>query len=284
MQKLLKKKYALALVIIGLFIGFIYFVFLDAYDMKKFRTMQDKISSSEVVDLTGLRGIRASGGYLPRFPTLAKALNHFKGDKIIVNAEFEITKYVKGLPITLLGYENKELALKYYIRRLVFTGTTEVRPDLIHSELIEAKKYGFIYKNLVIGSRFKTHDENVDELITLFDNFAQKAWIHFHCTHGKGRTSMLLVMLDIMINAPKVALKDIIKRQHLLGSVDLSDTVTWLKGGYTTKQLETRKRFIEEFYEFVRQRKAGGNPRWSDWQRQQKQADIIPQASAILPQ
>ena len=246
--------------------------------------MQDKIDPTVTVDLTGLRDIQASGGYLPRFPALARKLSHVKGDKIVVNAESELTEYVKGLPITLLGYGKKELAWKYYIRRLVFTGTTKVRPDLISSGTVEAKKYGFTYKNLAIGSRFTTPEKNIDEIVAFFDNFAQKAWIHFHCAHGLGRTSMLLTMLDIMINAPKVALKDIIKRQHLLGSVDLADTVLWLKGGYTTEQLENRKKFIEDFYTFVCQRKAGGSQRWSDWHRLQAQTNIIPTASATLLQ
>jgi hypothetical protein len=265
MLKIRKKKIILAISIIGLFISFICFVFLDAYDMKEFRSMQDEIPSTQEVDLTGLREIRASGGYLPRFPTLAKKLSHVKEDKIIINAESELTEYVKGLPITLLGYRKSTPDWKYYVRRLVFTGTIKERPDLITSGDQEAKKYGFIYKNLVIGSKFSVPDKNIDDIVTFFDNFAQNSWIHFHCTHGKGRTSMLLAMLDIMKNAPKVALKDIIRRQRLLGSVDLADTVRWLTGGYTKEMLENRKKFIEDFYTFVCQRKAGGIQRWSEW-------------------
>jgi len=264
-----KTVYSLSfLAVIGIFFGFICFVFVDIYDLKIYRTMQDKIKSQEYVDLTGLREIQASGGYLPRLPTLARKLSHIKGHKFIVNAESNLTPYVKGLPITLLGYNKEILPLKYYVRRLVLTGTADVRPDLIASGYEEAKKYGFIYKNLVIGSRFMVPDEAIDAIVTFVDDLPQDAWVHFHCLHGKGRTSMLLVMYDIMKNAPQVALRDIIKRQHLLGSVDLADTSVWVKGGYTKEQLENRKKFIENFYEFICQRKAGGISRWSDWHSQ----------------
>ncbi len=270
MLKIQKKKTILTIIgVIGLFISFIGFVFLDAFDMKIFRTMQDEIHSNEKVDLTGLREIRASGGYLPRFPTLVRKLQHIKEKKIIVNAESELTEYIKGLPITLLGYKKSKPELKHYVRRLVFTSTIKECPELISSGNQEASQYGFIHKNLVIGSRSPVPPQNIDNIVTFFDDYAPNYWIHFHCTHGKGRTSMLLVMLDIMKNAPKVALKDIIKRQHFLGSVDLADTVRWLKGGYTIEMLENRKKFIEDFYTFVCQRKAGGIARWSDWKRQQ---------------
>ena len=80
---------------------------------------------------------------------------------------------------------------------------------------------------------------------------------------------MLLAMLDVMRNAPTVSLNDIVKRQHLLGSVDLLNTTVWKKGAtYTKRQLENRKKFIEKFYVFICQRKAGGIQLWSEWNRQ----------------
>ena len=79
---------------------------------------------------------------------------------------------------------------------------------------------------------------------------------------------MMLVMWDIMKNAPQVSLKDIIKRQYLLGSVDLFDTSAWTKSTYSTKKLEERKTFIEKFYTFISQKKAGGLQSWTAWTHQ----------------
>ena len=239
-----KKKYVLAIGILSLLIGLICLVFIEAHQMQDIRTMQDEIHSTEKVDLTGLRDIRASGGNLPRFPTLAKRFSHLKENIIIVNAESKLTGYIKGLPVTLFGYKNPSPELRHYIRRLVFTGTFRESPDAVSSGAQEAKKHGFTYKNLVIGSRYSAPDQNIDNIVTFFDKYAQNSWIHFHCSHGKGRTSMLLAMLDIMKNAPHVKLKDIFRRQYLLKSIDLTDMTRWLKGGYTSEMLENRKKFI----------------------------------------
>jgi len=256
---------------IGFCISLVLFVIWNVYFTDSFRTMQDPIPSSEKVDLRGLREIQASGGDLPRFPSLQRRLQYIKVEKMIVNAEFEKVEYAKGIPTSLLGYRGKTPGFKHYIRRFILTGTTNIRPDLISAEAKEAEKYGFQHKDVIIGSRFTTSNKNIEEIVTFFDTLPKNIWLHFHCAHGLGRTSMLLIMLDIMKNAPEVALQDIVKRQHLLGSVDVFDTTIWDGGGYTKEQLENRKKFIEKFYEFVVQRKAGGTQRWSDWNQRKKE-------------
>ncbi len=149
------------------------------------------------------------------------------------------------------------------------TGTIEKCPERVISEQAEAQKHGFEYNNIRIASKSYPSDENVAELLSIFDSLPADAWLHFHCHHGTGRTSVMLVMFDIIKNAPKVALQDIIKRQHLLGSTDLFNTEKWKYGTYTKEQLENRKKFIEQFYAFIVQRKVGGIQQWSDWKAQQ---------------
>jgi hypothetical protein len=253
---------------LGLCITFLLFLVLSTYWMENFRTTQDLSKAPEGVDATGLYDLQASGGSLPRFPTLAWRLSHVKADKIIVNAESQPVDFVSGLPSTLFAYKNKKFVWKHYLRRFLFTGTFKERSDLIVSEEALAKKYGFRYKTVIIGSRFVAEDQHIEDIVTFFDTLPKDAWVHFHCAHGLGRTSMLLVMLDIMKNAPEVALKDIVKRQYLLGSVDLFDTVVWANGVYTKKMLEDRKTFVEDFYAFIIQRKAGGTQLWSAWKSQ----------------
>jgi hypothetical protein len=155
------------------------------------------------------------------------------------------------------------------------TGTIEKCPERVISEQAEAQKHGFEYKNIRIASKSYPSDENVAELLSIFDSLSTDAWLHFHCHHGTGRTSVMLVMFDILKNAPKVALQDIIKRQHLLGSTDLFNTEKWKYGTYTKEQLENRKKFIEQFYDFIVQRKVGGIQQWSDWKAQQKSSGIL---------
>jgi len=77
----------------------------------------------------------------------------------------------------------------------------------------------------------------------------------------------MLVMYDIFKNASQVPLNDIVKRQHLLGSEDLLNTVVWRKGSYTKEQLLDRAAFITAFYTFICQRKVGGIQLWSEWRK-----------------
>ncbi|MBL8676346.1 MAG: hypothetical protein JNJ47_02820 [Alphaproteobacteria bacterium] len=145
----------------------------------------------------------------------------------------------------------------------------DIHPELVISEEEEAKKHNFGYKKVNIGSTFISSDEDIDKILTFYDNIPRNSWLHFHCSHGKGRTSLMLVMLDTMENAPQVSLNDIVKRQHLLGSEDLFSTEVWENGTYTKEQLENRKEFVEKFYQFICQRKTGGLQKWSDWHQTQ---------------
>jgi len=270
MKKFLRPKNLFLLAGFSALIGFMLFLFFEAFVSGNFRTTQDKIWSTQQVNMTGLRELKASGGTSVRFYDLKRKLSHIKDDIIIVDGISEFHGYVHGIPTTFFAYQNPHPHWKYYIRRLVFTGTTGVRPELVAPESEVAKQNGFSYAHLKVGSKFMSSDETIDAIMQLFDSLPQNTWAHFHCHYGKGRTSIMLAMYDIFKNAPNVSLSDIIKRQHLLGSEDLLNTVLWKKGSYTKEQLEERKAFITKFYDFICQRKAGGVQIWSDWRRQQK--------------
>lgn len=247
------------------------YLFIDAFYGSHFRSMQDKVSFSQDVNVTGLQDLRASGGTSVRFLDLKRRLSHIKGPIIIVDGMAEFHGYIYGIPTTFFGYQREGSPnFKQLLRRLIVTGTTSVRPELVTSESVEAKKQGFDYRKVNVGSKFIETDENIDDIVDFYDHLPEGAWLHFHCAHGKGRTSILLVMLDIMKNAPTVPLKDIVNRQYLLGSEDLFDTTVWKNGTYTQKDLEARKNFIEMFYQFICQRKSRGIPLWSDWHKQVK--------------
>ncbi len=270
MRKLLRIRNILILGGAGLCVGLLLFLFLEAFFSSNFRTTQDTIWSTQQVDLTGLRELKASGGTSVRFPDLKRRLSQVKENKIIVDGISEFHGYVKGIPTTFFAYQNPHPHWKYFIRRFVFTGTPNICPELVTSEAQEARKHGFSYIHVKVGSKFLSSAETIDAIVNLFDNLPQNTWVHFHCHYGKGRTSIMLVMFDIMRNAPRVALNDIVKRQHLLGSEDLLNTVAYRKGSYTQEQLNQRKDFITEFYAFICQRKMGGIQQWSEWQHQQK--------------
>ena len=248
---------------VALTIGFCIFLFADAFFNRNFRTTQDKISTTEQVDLRRLAELKASGGGAVHFDDLKRRLDH---DKIlIVDGTHEFHGYLYGIPTTFFAYHTDHYTWKYAVRRFLFTGTTEVRPERVVPEGEEAQARGFLYVHFNVGSKFIPSDPIVDEMVSVLGSIPGDTWVHFHCHHGKGRTSMMMTMYDILKNAPHVSLADIIKRQHLLGSENLLDTTLWARGSYTQEQLNQRRDFITQFYDFVCQKKAGGVQEWSEW-------------------
>jgi len=267
MKKIFRLKNILLFGGIGLSIGLFLFLFADAVLNRNFRTTQDRISLTEHVDVRGLKEIKASGGGAVHFFDLKRRLSHVKENKLIVDGTHEFHGYLKGIPTTFFAYHAQHHTWKYGLRRLLFTGTTEVCPEYVVPEGEAAKENGFSYVNFHIGSRFIPSNKTVDEILQFLENLPNNTWVHFHCHHGKGRTSMMLVMFDIIKNAPTVSLDDIVKRQHLLGSENLLDTTVWARGSYTKEQLVRRRDFISQFYAFICQRKAGGIQLWSEWKK-----------------
>lgn len=271
MKKFFRLRNIITLASISVFIGFAVFLCADVFLNRNFRTTQDRISSTEQVDLRGLRELKASGGAAVHFPDLQRRLSHFKGPKLILDGMTEFHGYIYGIPTTFFAYQaTKHYHWKYTLRRLLFTGTEGIRKDWVVPEGEEAIKNGFFYVNLQPGSRFIPSHAKIDEIVEIFETLPDNAWIHFHCHHGKGRTSLMLVMFDMMKNAPTVSLNDIVKRHHLLGSENLLDTTVWARGSYTKEQLEQRRDFVTQFYDFICQRKAGGLQLWSEWKGQRR--------------
>lgn len=250
-------------------IGLGFFLFYEAYFNSNFRTTNDEIGFAQGLDLRGLQELKASGGTSVHFSDLKRKLSHTNDPIFIIDGINEFHGYIHGIPSTFFAYQKPNPHWKYYIRRWIYTGSIDVHPELVVPEAIEAQKYGFSYAHLKVGSKFISSDETIDHLVKVLENLPANAWVHFHCHYGKGRTSMMLVMYDIMKNAPLVSLKDIVKRQHLLGSENLFNTDVWKGGSYAKKQLEDRKMFITQFYDFICQRKAGGIQDWSTWRQNQ---------------
>lgn len=253
----------------------IYLLSTDSYTQARFRTMQDTIASSENVDLTGLRELQVSGGPVPNFALLKDQLSHVNKKIIIVDTIRHFHGYIKTAlltetPTTLLAYDRGKPDLRHKTRRMILTGSVKRKEDQVVTEREVAEKYGFEYAHVIIDSRVKTPDEYVDRYVEFIDSLPDDVWLHFHCRLGKGRTSMALIMYDIMKNAPQVSVEDIVRRQYLLGSENLLNVEHKKGGTYDSCALIRRKKFIEDFYDFICQRKAGGIQKWSVWRASKK--------------
>jgi hypothetical protein len=264
-NKLLKITLIFFGIILVLFASLGIYMYANRPSFEKFRTTQDQLQNGEGLDLRGLETLHASGSAPPLFEELQQKLSFVKGKKIICDLKDANHIYFKGIPAKFFGFQSPQPQIREIFRRFLYAGAYTLPENQLRSEEEEAKIYGFDYIQLPIGSRSGTPSKDVDRFVSFIDNLPQDTWVHFHCHRGKGRTSMALVMLDIMKNAPHVSLEDIRKRQHRLGSVDLFDVSFWVNGTYSKEMLEKRKHFIEEFYTFICQRKAGGQQTWSAW-------------------
>lgn len=98
---------------------------------------------------------------------------------------------------------------------------------------------------------------HIDQFVDFVKKKPANTWFHFHCRMGKGRTTMFLILFDIMHNAHKVSLANIIKRQLLLANLE-----------YVLEKKEWQKRLklFKYFYDYcIDNYKSNFNQPWSYW-------------------
>jgi hypothetical protein len=226
----------------------------------------------------GLEMLNISGSRRPTQGGLIKYL----GDKNMPVYSFDLQLeghyFIKGSPERWFGYQrvdtvgvdDKNASLRHYIRRLIHTGKFRNDPQDVQSEKEMTEAAGFHYVGICQTRHRVPLAEQVDLFIESVNNIPQPAWIHFHCNGGRSRTTIAMVMYDIMKNGTKVSLQDIVQRHKLLGGEDLFDTEVWKNGSYTKDMLEVRKAFIEDFYRFVNDPGGYGVTSWQDWSTKHK--------------
>ena len=92
------------------------------------------------------------------------------------------------------------------------------------------------------------------------------AWLHIHCSAGKGRTTTFLALYDMMRN-PGVGMKDVAVRQAALG------TMYVLKGGngsaWHSPYDDERAAMIPYLYEYVQANyESGFEKSWSAYRQE----------------
>ncbi len=87
------------------------------------------------------------------------------------------------------------------------------------SSLIDHMNLGYL--RLGVLDHHRPSDETVDEFLDFMKSVPPEAWLYFHCRGGVGRTTTFMSMVDILHNASKVSLEDIVNRQALIGGSNL---------------------------------------------------------------
>jgi hypothetical protein len=125
--------------------------------------------------------------------------------------------------------------------------TVEVKTVGTEKELVEG--HGLRSMRFPIPDHRRPDTATVDQFVAWVQGLSPKTWLHVHCEGGKGRTTTILAMLDMMHNANQVPFKDILERQFLLGGENLMDTRPaddW-RHPYFVERLQ----FLRDFYTYA---------------------------------
>lgn len=118
---------------------------------------------------------------------------------------------------------------------------------LKEKDLVEQQ--GFHYLRLPILEHFKPTDECVENLVN-FVITHPNAWIHAHC-YVKARTTVALVIVDMLYNARDVSFEDILYRQQVIDGSDLTKIPEKTSEFHDASQ--ERLNFLRNFYAYCKE-------------------------------
>ena len=117
------------------------------------------------------------------------------------------------------------------------------------SESEIAKNFNFDNERFYVPERQRPHDDDINRFVELAKALPKDKWLYIHDLEGDGRATTFMVMHDMMKNADKVKLDDIIKRQAVIGGVDLLKIPS--KENYYYEYSHERAAFVENFYKYA---------------------------------
>lgn len=151
--------------------------------------------------------------------------------------------------------------------KYTFNPSSTVHVKEVYTENDLICKMGIHHVRLPLTDHVKPGDEQVDRFIELIKAYHLTHenpgyWLHFHCAAGRGRSTALIAMYDMIRNASKVSFKDILKRHALIGGKDL--TVPFEVNDWRYPYHFERLEFMKNFYKYCLD-----NPnleqKWSSW-------------------
>lgn len=157
-----------------------------------------------------------------------------------------------------------------------------LRPSIIETPEELVRSLGVNY--LLIGSkRFsEVADADVDFFISNFRANPSDTWYHFHCKKGKSRTTFFLAILDMMRNADKLTMEEIVHRQKMIGGIDLFDVTpkdpSWENEVISKKQWIV---FLARFHRYaLENQQSNFEILWNEWSH--KNADFQPNVDHLV--
>jgi Inositol hexakisphosphate len=120
------------------------------------------------------------------------------------------------------------------------------------------------YVRLTVTDHARPLDDEVDRFVLAVRALPENGWAHFHCEAGRGRTTTFMVLYDMLRNANRVSLEDIVHRQKILShGYDVLQPAE--SGNWKAPYMANRAAFVRAFYDYARANPNGPPKLWSDW-------------------
>lgn len=126
------------------------------------------------------------------------------------------------------------------------------------------RSLGQSYLRLAVTEHLRPSNSQVDRFIEGVRNMPPTSWVHFHGRSGKGRTTMFMVMYDMLRTAWNTSYEDILQRNIEL-SEDSEVTAIASEGNWRRPYQEDRVSFLIEFYKYAKAHPNGAGAWWSGW-------------------
>ena len=262
---------------------------------RNFRTTDDSLKANDgkAPSTIGLIDLHASGSgeFTPN--NLKRLLERMQGPVTIFDLRQETHIFVNGLPVSWyaprdwanVGRSQTEIEKgeAAWVQSLEPGSEIAVRPghpvkhdnaDSVvpqqvtvkeassERDLVVAARTGYV--RVAVTDHTRPLDEAVDRFIVAVRALPEHAWAHFHCEAGLGRTTTFMVLYDMVRNATRVSLEDIVHRQAILSHgydvLQPAGSANW-KAPYMAERAE----FIRVFYDYARANPTGRPQLWSEW-------------------
>jgi len=262
---------------------------------RNFRTTNDPLEQNkgETPSTTGLSDLRASGSGEFTPEGLKLVLARTRGPVTVFDLRQETHVFVNELPVSWyashdwanVGRSQEEIESEEAARVKSFKPGSEidVRPGhpvkhpnghSVTPQRVTVERAG-TERNVVEGAdahyvRVTVTDhacplvQEVDRFVLAVRALPENAWAHFHCEAGLGRTTTFMVLYDMLRNANRVSLDNIVGRQKILSKgydvIQPAEPENW-KAPYAAD----RAAFVRAFYDYARANPNGRPQLWSEW-------------------